>query len=71
MKSGSLRAMPGPPKCHHRLRDVELDHDAAAEALRRDAGIGGELGLGRQRAEGAVDQLAGGLRHRCRRPSRS
>ena len=32
MKSGSLRAMPAPPKRDHGLRHVELDHDAPAEA---------------------------------------
>ena len=60
MKSGSLRAMPGPPKRHRGLRNVEIDHDAAAEPLRRDARDRQQLGLGRQRAEGVVDEPAGG-----------
>ena len=61
MKSGSLRANAGAAEIHHRLRHVELDDDAAAEPLRNDIGDRRQLGLGRQRAEGAVEQPARGL----------
>ena len=46
---------------HHRLRHIEVDDDAAAEPLRDDRDDRRELGLGRQRAEGAIDERAGGL----------
>jgi len=46
---------------HHRLRHIEMDDDAAAEPLRDDRGDRLELGLGRQRTEGAIEERAGGL----------
>ena len=61
MKSGSLPRNSRPAELHHRLRHVERDDDAAAQALRNDRRDRREVGFRRQRAEGAVDELAGGL----------
>jgi len=44
------------------LRHIEMDDDPAAQLLRDDRRDRLELGLGRQRAEGAVDELSGGRR---------
>ena len=50
-----------PAEVDHRLRHVEIDHDAAAEPARRGVGDRLEVVLRRQAGEGAVDQRAGGL----------
>src|SRR5258707_4129558 len=51
-----------PAEIHYRLRHIEMDDDPAAQLLRDDRRDRLELGLGRQRAEGAVDKLSGGRR---------
>ena len=58
---GIAARQPDAAEGDHRLRHVEIDHDAAAQPARGGVGDGHPPGFGRQRAEGGVDEAGHAL----------
>ena len=61
MKSGSLRAIPGPPNSTTACGTSSGTTTRRPRPCGTTGATGAEVGFRRQRAEGAVDELAGGL----------